>query len=182
MVKILITGSSGFVGLNILKNLINSNIVYATTRKNKISKNKNLKYIFFKNHKDLNKKLKKIKVNTVIHCATHYIKNHYFNDIPKIMRANLEFGSVILENLKIMKVKKFINFCSVWQNYGSKKYEPYNLYSASKNAFLNIMKFYEIKNKNVKYFNLYISDTFGNNDKRVKLFNILNAKKLMKTV
>ena len=67
MVKILITGSSGFVGLNILKNLINSNIVYATTRKNKISKNKNLKYIFFKNHKDLNKKLKKIKVKTVIH-------------------------------------------------------------------------------------------------------------------
>ena len=173
MAKILITGSSGFVGYNILEKLIISNTVYATSRKNKASKNKNLKYIYFRNHADLNSKLKKIKVDTVIHCATHYIKSHRFNDVSKIMRANLEFGTIILENLRVMRVKNFVNFCTVWQNYNSKKYDPFNLYSASKNAFLNILKFYQKNHKDIKYFNLYIADTFGLNDNRIKLFNIL---------
>ncbi len=173
MAKILITGSSGFVGYNILEKLIISNTVYATSRKNITSKHKNLKYIYFKNHEDLNLKLRKIKVDTIIHCATHYIKSHNFNDVAKIMRANLEFGTVILENLKIMKVKKFVNFCTVWQNFNSTKYDPFNLYSASKNAFLNILRFYQKNNKDIKYFNLYISDTFGPNDNRIKLSNIL---------
>ncbi len=173
MAKILITGSSGFVGYNILKKLIISNTVYATSRKNITSKHKNLKYIHFKNHEDLNLKLRKIKVDTIIHCATHYIKSHHFNDVAKIMSANLEFGTVILENLKTMNVKKFVNFCTVWQNFNSTKYDPFNLYSASKNAFLNILRFYQKNNKDIKYFNLYISDTFGPNDNRVKLSNIL---------
>ena len=60
MKKILITGTGGFLGSNILKSLVKSNTVYATARKKIISNHKNLKYIFFYNHSDLIKKLKKI--------------------------------------------------------------------------------------------------------------------------
>ena len=173
MKKILITGSSGFLGSSILKNLLNSNYLYATTRNNKISKNRNLKFIYFKNHNDLNSKLKKIKVDIVIHCATNYIKEHTQKDISKITKANIEFGNILLENLNGMRVKKFINFCTVWQNFNSIKKEPANLYSASKNAFLEILKFYKKKNDKINYLNLYVSDTYGENDTRKKIINVI---------
>ena len=65
--------------------------------------------IFFDNYETLNKKLKKLKVNTVIHCATHYVKNHNFEDLKKLSNSNILFGNVILENPEVMGVKKFVN-------------------------------------------------------------------------
>ncbi len=180
MKKILITGSSGFLGSNILKNLVKSNFFYATTRINKISKNRNLKFIYFKDHDDLNSKLKKIKVDIVIHCATNYIKEHTQKDISKITKANIEFGNIILENLNGMRVKSFINFCTVWQNFNSKRKEPANLYSASKNAFLEILKFYKKKNNKINYLNLYVSDTYGENDIRKKIINVIKDNNFKK--
>ena len=64
MKKILITGSNGFVGRNILNELLPKHKIYATVRKKffrkRKKKDKNLSFIVFKNHSDLNVKLKKI--------------------------------------------------------------------------------------------------------------------------
>ena len=86
MSKILLTGSSGFVGSNILESFSKTNICYLIVRKSprkKIKQNKNIRIIKFNNYTSLNNKLKKIKVNTVIHSATHYIKNHKHKDLEK---------------------------------------------------------------------------------------------------
>ncbi len=111
MDKILLTGSTGFIGSTLLDNLSKNNKIYITVRKkDKINlKNKNISKIYFDDYNKLNKKLKKIKVNTVIHCATHYVKKHNYDDLKKLNKANILFGNIILENLKVMNVKKFIN-------------------------------------------------------------------------
>ena len=140
MQKILLTGSTGFVGFNILKKLIKKNKVFIVLRKkknnklNKLSK-KNIKIIYYKNPNQLNRSLKKIKADIVIHCATHYIKKHNFNDIKKLSESNIVFGNIILENIKNMKVKKFINFSTVWEDYNGIQNNYANLYSAYKKAF-----------------------------------------------
>ena len=74
MKKILLTGSSGFIGSQLLKHLSKNYKIFVTLRKKNKFFEKNINKIFFKNYKQLNKKLKKIKVDYVIHCATHYIK------------------------------------------------------------------------------------------------------------
>ena len=185
MIKILLTGSTGFIGSYLLKKLCKKNKIYVILRKkrNNVLRNKNIEQIYYNNYKDLNKKIKKIKVNTVIHCATHYVKQHKFDDINKLSNSNILFGNIILENLKMMGVKKFINFSTVWENFNGKKENYFNLYSAYKASFLNIINFYNRKLNSIKFFNLVISDTFGESDKRNKLINILkkNYKKNRKT-
>ena len=177
MKKILLTGATGFIGSELLKNLSNYNKVYITLRKrHKINpNNKNIIKIHFNSYKDLSHKFRKIKIDTVIHCATHYVKSHKFEDIKKLSESNILFGNIILENLKIMRVKKFVNFSTVWENFDGKKDNFYNLYSAYKASFIKIMSFYKKKNLNTKFLNLVISDTFGLRDKRKKIVNILKT-------
>ena len=177
MKNILLTGSTGFIGSELLKYLSNYNKVYITVRKKyKINlNNKNINKIYFNSYKNLSYKIKKLKIDTVVHCATHYVKNHKFEDIKKLSESNILFGNIILENLKIMRVKKFVNFSTVWENYDGKKDNYYNLYSAYKASFRKIISFYKKKNKNIRFLNLAISDTFGLGDKRKKIVNLLKT-------
>ncbi len=177
MKNILLTGSTGFIGSELLKYLSNYNKVYITVRKKyKINlNNKNINKIYFNSYKNLSYKIKKLKIDTVVHCATHYVKNHNFEDIKKLSESNILFGNIILENLKIMRAKKFVNFSTVWENYDGKKDNYYNLYSAYKASFGKIISFYKKENKNIKFLNLVISDTFGLGDKRKKLVNLLKT-------
>ena len=185
MKKILLTGSTGFIGSTLVKVLSKKYLIYIILRKKnrKFSKNKNIIKIKYNNLKNLNNKLRKLKINTVVHCATHYVKNHNFEDIKKLSDSNILFGNIILENLKKMGVKKFINFSTVWENYDGKKGNYFNLYSAYKASFVNIINYYKKKLNNIKFINLAISDTFGQNDKRKKIINVLrdNYKKNYET-
>ena len=176
MYKILLTGSSGFIGSNILNNFSEEYKFYIIVRKKiskKISMKKNVKVINFKNYEILHSKLKKIKVDIVIHCATHYTKVHEFSDIKKFCNSNLLLGNIILENLNNMKVSKFINFSTVWEDYNAKKNNIKNLYAAYKKSFSIILNFYKKNIKKVKFYELMILDTFGKNDHRKKIINTL---------
>ena len=178
MKKILLTGSTGFIGSAILNELSKNYIVYCLNRK-KIKQSKKYKNIYFKSYDDLNSKLRKIQADTVIHCATHYVKYHNINDINKLSNSNILFGNIILENLAKMKVKNFINFSTVWENYDGIKDNYFNLYSVYKRNFSNLLKYYEKRSSNINFYNLFISDTFGKTDKRPKIINVLkkNYKK-----
>ena len=78
-----------------------------------------------------------------------------------------------------MKVRKFINFSTVWEDGNAKKNNTLNLYAAYKKGFSTILDFYRKNSKKVKFYELMISDTFGKNDHRKKIINILkmNYKK-----
>ena len=184
--NILITGCTGFIGSNILTKFQNSNKIYIILRNkknNKKFKNKNIKIINYKNYDELNKKISKIKAESIIHTATHYAKTHNQKDLKEFSNSNILFGNIILENLKNLNTKKFINFSTIWEDYNGIKENYFNLYSAYKKAFSKILNFYRNKFKKVKFYELMISDTFGENDNRFKIINVLrkNYKSNTKT-
>ena len=190
MRNILISGATGFLGSNLIELLSKKNTkLHILVRKKNLKKfkkkkiPKNINLISFKNLDDLNNKLKSINAGIVIHCATHYVKKHKFEDLKLLNEANINFGNVLLENLNNLKVKKFINISTVWENYNGFINKSGNLYAAYKRAFNEIINFYKIINPRVKFYKILLADTFGSNDKREKLINVIkenikNSKKI----
>jgi nucleoside-diphosphate-sugar epimerase len=180
VINILLTGASGFIGSNILEKIKPNNNIFVVSRsKKKIKKDNNIKYIKFDSYDQLSKKLKTIKIHTIIHCATHYKKKHEHNDIKKFIESNILLGNILLENLNEMKVKKFINFSTTWESSNNSEINPRNLYAAYKKSFFYILQYYKHLNPQIKFIDLIIADTFGRNDRRNKIINTLreNYKK-----
>jgi CDP-3, 6-dideoxy-D-glycero-L-glycero-4-hexulose-4-reductase len=175
--KILITGSTGFIGSNIVSYLLKKNIyIYTLLRtKNKkninigrLKKNKNYKPIFFKNFKELEKKLKKLKIDIIINCATYYSTKNDTQTIQNLIKTNVIFCSIVLEILN-KKIKKFINFGSMMEYSRGNYFSPKNFYAITKYSFQKIGEFYKLNNKRIKFYNLKLYETYGNNDKRKKI-------------
>ena len=163
MNTIIITGSNGFIGSNLVDKLSKTHKLILILRIKSNSKKtiykfeKNISVKFFKNNKELKNILKKTRGSWLIHCATHYIKKHKFDDISKVISSNIEFGTILLDNLNKMGVKNFINFSTIWENYNGIKDNAFNLYSASKQAFEKIINYYQSLNKTIISKNLYIN-------------------------
>ena len=182
MKRILITGATGFIGKNLLNYFLKKKyFVFAILRKskknikfansNKI--NKNFKSIIFSDIYYLKKQLLNYRIDYVVHAATHYVKKHKPSDINKIIESNVLFPTIITDLLCNKKIKKFINFGTVWQHYNNKKDYAYNLYASSKQAFNNIFNYYKNQFSETKFYNLLISDTFGKYDERKKLIPLI---------
>ncbi len=189
MPNILLTGATGFIGSNILKSIKLNNKVFVLQRSNSktiIKKSKNVKILKFKDYNSLSNKLKKIKVDTIIHCATHYKKKHSYKDVSKFIDSNIMLGNIILENIKSLNAKQFINFSTTWEDIDNKENNPKNLYAAYKKSFNCIIQYYKKIFPNINFIDLMIVDTFGENDKRQKLINTLrknfNQNKITKII
>ena len=72
-----------------------------------------------------------------------------------------------------MNIKKFIYFSTVWENYDGIKNNFFNLYASYKKSFKNLITYYKKLYPKIMFLNLNLSDTFGVNDKRLKIVNIL---------
>ena len=106
--KILITGASGFIGSNIVKNISKANKIFIISRdKKKKNNQKNLKFINYEKFDELNSKLKKIKIDIVIHCATHYVKEHSYNDIQRFANSNILLSTVYVRYLRALSRRFF---------------------------------------------------------------------------
>ena len=184
--RILITGSTGFIGSHIVNLLLEKNIyIYDILREKnknskyikKLKKNKNYFPIFYKKFKELEEKLKKIKINTVINCATYYSTKNDIKTIENLIQTNIIFCSVILETLK-KKIKKFINFGSMMEYSSGNYFSPKNFYAITKFSFQKIEEFYKKYNPKIKFYDLKLYETYGDNDKREKIIPTIIKKYL----
>ena len=205
--KILITGTAGFIGFSLSKYLtskyqgceifgidnINSyySQVYKRRRIYELKKKKNFKFfkIDINNYNKLEKIFKKYKFDIVINFAAQAGVRNSINFPEKYIQSNVIGFFNILNLIKKYNVKKFI-YASSSSVYGEqKKYptkenyspKPNNIYSLSKNFNENLVeiysKLYGIKAIGLRFFTVY--GKWGRPDMFIfKIFKSIQSKKV----
>ena len=167
--KIGIIGSNGFIGKNL---------------KNYFSTQKKYKIFYFSSYNKLKDKwinkicneIKKNKPNLIINCAASQVLNDDKKSIQKLLNSNLYSNIMFLSQATNYKnFKGYISFGTKWEFDADRKYKPLNFYAATKNANDIFFKYFSLK-KNIATVSLKIFDTYGLNDKRNKVLNLLLSK------
>lgn len=172
--KILITGSTGFIGSHLLARLLKDGhdvhvIVRSSTSAQQNSAVKT--FVYSGKIDELVSFMNKEKFDGVIHLASLFLARHEQKDIENLINSNVRFGTELLEAGSRSNKPWFINTGTFWQHYQSKPYSPVNLYAATKQAFEDISKYY-VEGLGMNIVTLKLNDTFGSGDTRAKIFNL----------
>ena len=180
--NILITGVNGFIGKHLIKEFaVHTHKIFALIRRSSdksfIEKERIPFFIFENNIIDLIKFIQDNKIDGIIHLASLFIKDHKSEDIQNLISSNILLGSCLLEAAIQSRIKWFINTGTYWQHLENKDYCPANLYAATKQSFEDIAKYYT-ETSSLIFVTIKLNDTFGSDDTRAKIMNILknNAK------
>ena len=178
--NILVTGSTGFIGKHLCEELKKKHSVFFLVRphssQDKLGPNNEFFVFGDNNILELRKYIQGNNIEGIIHLASLYIQRHNAEDIPNLIQSNLYLGTAVLEATINTSVKWFINTGTIWQNYnspdGEDLYCPVNLYAATKQAFMDVAKFYS-ETSNIRICTLKLCDTYGPNDTRRKIYSLL---------
>lgn len=188
MSRYILSGATGFIGSHLLRRLLNEGhevaiISRKTSSYKKISDIKD-KLDIFEYDGDIEELInfyKKVKPDITVHLASLYITEHTSKEVGKLIDSNINFSTQLLEAMNSSGCKKIINTSTSWQHYNNENYNPINLYAATKEAFETIIKFY-VEAMDFKCISLELFDTYGKNDSRNKILNLLSKYSAEKTI
>jgi len=173
--KILVTGGTGFIGRNLVRKLVEKGYeIHCIVRLNSNVSNIDKRAKIFRHDGNIDLLIdffQSQKFDGVVHLASLFLASHTRYDIENLILSNIKFGVELLEACKISNVKWFINTGTFWQNYKNERYNPVNLYAATKEAFEVIAKYYT-ETSELIFTTIKLNDTYGNDDTRNKLFNL----------
>lgn len=175
--RILVTGHSGFIGTHLCARLRKEHEVFYLSRPHnpmQVLGADGSTFFFAKNNIGaLSQFMRSNKIDGIIHLASLYLQKHEPQNILDLIQSNVYLGTAVLEAAASAGVKWFINTGTIWQNYnaaaGSDEYCPVNLYAATKQAFMDIAKFYS-ETTDICICTLKLCDTYGPDDTRKKIF------------
>ena len=78
----------------------------------------------------------------VIHLSALARGNHLSSDVVPFLEANVLYGTQLLEAMRLSECKHFVTAESLLQYSESGEYRPFNLYSATKQAFADLVLYY----------------------------------------
>jgi nucleoside-diphosphate-sugar epimerase len=106
------------------------------------------------------------------HLATFFVAEHAPQDVQPLIDANILFPCRLVDVLVRNGTRRLVNCSSAWQHFENRDYSPVSLYSATKRAFLALLTYY-VEATDLSVIDLTISDTYGPDDRRPKLFPAL---------
>ena len=174
--RALVTGATGFIGVNLVGRLLDEGWhVSLVTRPESSTQilNKFIDsidiYIHSGSMKSMSEIMKKAKPDVVYHLAAMIAAEHSEDDVDKMIVANIQFSTQLVEAMFRNNVKNIINTETFWQyQNGDDKFVPVCLYAATKQAFRDILEYY-VKSCQLNVISLILYDTYGVNDSRKKL-------------
>lgn len=176
------TGATGFFGSHLLPTLIEKGYDIIILKRS-FSNTWRIKDIISQiesydiDKKNIQRVFDENEIEGIIHLATDYGKKND-NDIIQMFKVNIELPSKLLDLGCKHGVIFFINTHTFWNS-------EYSLYSAMKNSFIEIGKYFT-SNFKIKFINMKLEHMYGEKDEYGKFIpfvikNILEDKKIKVT-
>jgi len=175
--KLLLTGSTGFIGSHLIQKLTELGIsTTALIRPNTVTTRLDqLGVPYIVDTGDvaaLHRDIKTYSFTGVVHLASLFLGTHSPEQAEQLIHSNVSFPTRLLEALKGTTVRWFLNTGTFWQHYNNEEYRAVNLYAASKQAFQDVLNYYADTLK-IRVITLKLNDTYGPNDTRKKIIPLL---------
>lgn len=174
-----ITGATGFVGSHLTRRLVNEGwsvhiLVRPSSDRSLLKDIEGRFQVHVHNGKteQLCAIMAEARPDVVFHLASLFLVQHETKDILPLFESNLAFPGQLLEAMAKSSVTRLINTGTSWQHFENKDYSPVNLYAATKQAFEDIIQYY-VETAELKAVTLKLYDTYGPDDPRPKLLNLL---------
>jgi nucleoside-diphosphate-sugar epimerase len=110
--------------------------------------------------------------DVVFHLASLYLSQHRPDQVAEVIAANVLLGAQLAEAMTNFGHLALVNAGTGWQHYQQRNYDPVNLYAATKQAFEDIVEYY-VQARNLRVETLMLFDTYGPDDPRPKILNLL---------
>ena len=173
--NILVTGATGFIGTNLTEALRKQHKVYVLGQFAGDPEKLGLPgYVMSEDVRALAAYIRDKQIEGIIHLASLYLTVHTPEQVKALVDSNVFFGTAVLEAASLAGcVKWFLNTGSIWQNYHVEGpvYNPVNLYAASKQAFIDMARYY-VDVFGLRFCTLKLCDTYGPRDPRPKIFRL----------
>lgn len=173
--NILVTGATGFIGTHLTGELRKHHQLYILGQFPGDPEKLGLPgYIMDDDIPRLAAFMREHEISGIIHLASLYLAVHKPEQVKALVDSNVGFGASVLEAASLAGcVRWFLNTGSIWQNYrvGGDAYNPVNLYAATKQAFIDLARYY-IDVFGLRFCTLKLCDTYGPRDPRPKIFKL----------
>ena len=179
MANYIVTGSTGYIGSSLVKSLAAcGNSILCIIRKGSdltllAQVRERVEFCVYDGTlESLSQVISDFHATAVVHVASHFIAEHKPEDITSLINSNVLFGAHLLEAMSGCGVTKLINIGTSWQHYMNREYDPVCFYAATKQAFVDLIKYY-VSARQFSCITLKLFDTYGTGDPRKKLVHLL---------
>lgn len=188
MKRILITGITGYVGSHLARALLPDCEIFGLVREPlrteyiaDIQERIHLLTVD-DSYASIEAAIRKAQPGLVYHLAAYYTRDHGPEATPALVASNITFGAYLLEAMSACGCPALVYASTVMAHCGGKDYRPLNLYSATKQAFSDLLAYYTDAGL-MRAVTLVLSDTYGPDDRRPKVLNLIrNAAQKGETI
>jgi nucleoside-diphosphate-sugar epimerase len=176
--RALLTGASGFIGSHLLGSLHEDGwavgVIARPRSARALQANPRVSACFRYTGKtaQLSAAVEEFRPDVVFHLASLFLAQHRTEDVDALVEANVLFGTQLLEGMHRAGADRLVNAGTSWQNGSGARYDPLNLYAATKQAFEDIVQYYVVA-AGLKCTTLRLFDSYGPRDTRKKVLRIL---------